>query len=148
MKTLMASAIAIAAAAGTVHAETHMAAGEADLYGMQGELIRTREIRGGDIYTMNEANDEGWNADTAYDGIGDNWNDIGEIEDLILSKDGQVIGIVAEVGGFLDIADKHVMISVDNLKLVPVDDRTYVYLTKYNEEQLEELQDVDEGWWD
>lgn len=113
------------------------------------ELIRTRDITGGTIYTMNEAYDEGsWRMGRAYDRIDTNWNDIGEIEDVILNKDGQLIGIVAEVGGFLDIGDKHVMLPIDDIKLVPVDDASYALVTRLSEEQLEELDSVDEGWWD
>lgn len=118
-----------------------------ELSEMQGNLIRSRDITGGTIYTKNEANGEGWDADVMYDEVGSDWNDIGEIEDLVLSKDGDVIGIIAEVGGFLDIADKHVMISVSDLSLVAVDDKSYAYVTKFNEEDLEEMKSVDEGFW-
>ncbi|MFQ6547937.1 PRC-barrel domain-containing protein [Aestuariibius sp. 2305UL40-4] len=111
-------------------------------------LIRTRDITGGDIYTMNvEADDAMWGDDDAFAEIDAEWNDIGEIEDVILSRDGQMIGIVAEIGGFLDIGDKHVMIPVEDVKLVPVDDQTYAYVTRMTEEQLEEMESVDEGWW-
>ncbi len=65
----------------------------------------------------------------------------------ILSRDGQLIGIVAEVGGFLDIADKHVMLQVQDVNLVAVDDETYAYVTRYSEEELEAMQGVDEGFW-
>jgi len=58
-----------------------------------------------------------------------------------------VIGIVAEVGGFLDLGDKHVVLSVSDLSLVAVDDQTYAYVTRFNEEDLENLPDVDEGFW-
>ncbi|WP_373355636.1 PRC-barrel domain-containing protein [Pseudoroseicyclus sp. CXY001] len=143
MKRLFASTLALTIAASGAYAQDMMMDGYD-----RGELIRTRDITGGDIYTTNAANDEGWDASTVYDGVGDGWNEIGEIEDLILSRDGQLIGIVAEVGGFLDIADKHVVIPVENVSLVAVDDREYAFVTRYNEEQLEELEDVDEGWWD
>ena len=119
-----------------------------DLESMKGNLIRTRDITGGNIYTMNEADDEGWDPDMCYNEVGADWNEIGEIEDIILSKDGQMIGIVGEVGGFLDIGDKHVLISIDDVNLVPVDDKTYAFVTRLNEEQLEELPEVDEGFWD
>ncbi|WP_299791165.1 PRC-barrel domain-containing protein [uncultured Marivita sp.] len=110
-------------------------------------LIRTRDITGGDIYTMSAANDEGWSMDTVHDEIGADWNDIGEIEDIILNKSGQMVGIVAEVGGFLDIADKHVMIPVSDVNLVAVDDRSYAFVTRYSEEELEQMESVDEGFW-
>ena len=110
-------------------------------------LIRTRDITGGNVYTTNAANDEGWSMDTVYTEVSADWNDIGEIEDIILNKSGQMIGIVAEVGGFLDIADKHVMIPVSDVNLVAVDDRSYAFVTKFNEEELEQMKSVDEGFW-
>ena len=119
-----------------------------EMSGMQGDLIRSRDITGGNVYTTNEANDEGWDNANTYDAVGADWNEIGEIEDLILSKDGQLIGIVAEVGGFLDIGDKHVTISIEDASLVAVDDKTYGFVTRFNEEQLEEMQGIDEGFWD
>jgi len=114
---------------------------------MQGDLIRTRDITGGDVYTVDAANDEGWNPTNMYSEMGDNWNDIGDIEDIVLSKDGQMIGIIAEIGGFLDIADKHVMIPVNDVNLVAVDDETYAFVTRFNEEELEAMESVDEGFW-
>ena len=114
---------------------------------MRGDLIRSRDITGGEIYTLNEAGDE-WSPNTAYNEIGADWNEIGEIEDIVLSKNGQMVGIVAEVGGFLDIGDKHVMISTPDVNLVAVDDQTYAYVTRLSEEELEALPGVDEGFWD
>lgn len=119
-----------------------------DLSQAMGDLIRTRDITGGNVYTTNEADDEGWDAGVVYDEVAGGWNQIGEIEDILLSRDGQVIGIVAEVGGFLDIGDKHVALSVDDLNLVAVDGEDYAYVTRYNEEELENLPDVDEGFWE
>lgn len=118
-----------------------------DLKSRQGEMIRTRDITGGVIYTTNEADDEGWDSANMYDEVGAEWNEIGEIEDVILTQDGQMAGIVGEVGGFLDIADKHVMISVSDVNLVAVDDRTYAYVTRLNEEDLESMEGVDEAAW-
>ena len=110
-------------------------------------LIRTRDITGGNVYTTNEANDEGWDADSMYTEVGSDWNTIGEIEDIVLNENGEMIGIVAEVGGVLDIGDKHVMLPVENVSLVAVDDATYGFVTAYNEEDLEEMDSVDEGFW-
>jgi hypothetical protein len=165
MKTFYASALALSvaatgafaeshsmssddAAATTAPAETTMSA-DASTGDMSGDAkyIRSRDITGGTIYTMNEANDEGSMWDMEYSEVGADWNAIGEIEDIVLSADGQMVGVVAEVGGFLDIGDKHVMLELENVKLVPVDDVSYAIVTRYNEEQLEEMQDIDEGFW-
>ena len=152
MKTLMtASTLALAAIAGTANAEAHTDMTQMtsmELAEMAPQLIRSRDITGGPIYTLNAADDEGWDSNVMYDDVGTDWNEIGEIEDIVLSADGQMVGIVAEVGGFLDIGDKHVMISVPDVNLVAVDDKTYAYVTRLSEEELEALPSVDEGFWD
>lgn len=128
-----------------------MGAGETD----RAQLIRTRDITGGPIYTTNKAYDEGsWGGDgndawgwSDHDKVGTNWKKIGEIEDVVLDRSGALVGVVAEVGGFLDIADKHVMLRVGDVDLVPVDDKSYSLLTRYSEEQLEKMPGVDEAAW-
>lgn len=120
------------------------------------QLIRTRDITGGPVYTTNETYDEGtWGGEgeytwgwSGYEEVGADWNQIGEIEDIVLDSSGQLIGVVAEVGGFLDIGDKHVMLRVGDVDLVPVDDHSYSLITRYSEEQLEEMEGVHEGWWE
>lgn len=110
------------------------------------ELIRTRDITGGEVYSLAEG--EVWDETSRFNAVGDGWNDIGEIEDIVLSRDGQLKGVVAEIGGFLDIADKHVMLEVTDMQLVPVDDREYAIVTRMTEEELEQLPEVDEGFWE
>ncbi len=154
MTKLIASALALTIGATGAWAESHTSGNmDSDSASTtmslenRDDLIRTRDITGGDIYTMNAASDEGWSMDTLHTEVGAEWNDIGEIEDIILNKSGQMIGIVAEVGGFLDIADKHVMIPVADVNLVAVDDARYAFLTRHSEEDLEQMESVDEGFW-
>jgi hypothetical protein len=119
------------------------------------DMIRTRDITGGPIYSTgadfyDEAN---WMAtdpmEAEMDGgtyaFDEGYDNIGSIEDIVLDRSGQMIGIVAEIGGFLDIGDKHVMLPVEDVRLVAVDDQSYSYVTRLTEEQLEELPGVDEG---
>jgi hypothetical protein len=159
MTKLLASALALTLSTTGAWAESHtgsdsensMSEGGMDASTSMDDpanLIRTRDITGGNVYTMNEADDEGWSPDTMYDAVGADWNDIGDIEDIVLNRDGQMIGIVAEVGGFLDIADKHVMIPVADLNLTALDDGSYAFVTRHNEEQLESMEGVDEGFWE
>lgn len=119
------------------------------------QLIRTRDITGGPVYSVASTyNEETWMSDdysASYGGdamgYGEDLAEIGEIEDIVLDQSGQMIGIVAEVGGFLDIGDKHVMLSTQDVRLVPVDDVSYTFVTRMSEEQLEEMPGVNEGWW-
>lgn len=136
---------------GTPATATTAAATETDW----AQLIRTRDITGGPVYTTNEAYDAGTWGDSddyvwgrsGYDAVDTEWKQIGEIEDVVLDRSGKLAGVVVEVGGFLDIGDKHVMLRVGDVDLVPVDDQSYSLITRYSEEQLEELEGVDEAWW-
>ena len=152
----MLSAAALAAAMSAPLAAPALADAHTAMADMDG-LIRTRDITGGPMYSISPAYDEAAWMDTAdntyysyqnYGYGGDDYRQIGEIEDIVLDQSGQMVGLVAEVGGFLDIGDKHVMVPVADLRLVPVDDATYSYVTRLSEEQLEELPGVDEGFFD
>ncbi len=131
-------ALAMTLAAGPALAEMHMDTAD---------LIRSRDITGGDIYSMSTPMDEASWDSWDMNAVGSDWNDIGEIEDLVLDQSGQLIGVVAEVGGFFDIGDKHVMIPMEDVRLTAVDDQTYVLVTRMSEEQLETMEGVDEAWW-
>ena len=110
------------------------------------ELIRARDIVDSDIYSIGtEMDDASWDAmdlSTNDDG----WTEIGEVEDVVLDQSGQMVGIVAEIGGFLDIGDKHVMLEVGDVRLSPRGDGEYIFVTRQTEEQLEELPSVDESF--
>ena len=151
MKLVTSSALALAISASVLFAESHVMdysnVDSTALAEMRADLIRSRDITGGQIYTRNAADTTLWDADTEYTSVNSDWAEIGEIENIVLSKDGKMVGIVAEIGGFLDIGDKHVMISIPDVNLVSVDDRTYSYVTRLSEEELEALPSVDEGFW-
>ena len=111
-------------------------------------MIRTRDITGAEIYTTNGDGSVDWDPDLIFDTVDDKWDNIGEVEDIVLNRDGEMIGIVAEVGGFLDIGDKHVFIETAGMKLVPVDDRSYSIVTGLSKDQLMDQEGIDEGFWD
>ncbi|MEJ6398087.1 PRC-barrel domain-containing protein [Yoonia sp. 208BN28-4] len=46
------------------------------------------------------------------------WDDIGEINEIVLSRDGQVENVIVGVGGFLGMGEKDVAISMDQLNFV------------------------------
>lgn len=46
------------------------------------------------------------------------WDDIGEINDVVLSQDGQVETVVLGVGGFLGIGEKNVAVPMSDLRFV------------------------------
>ncbi|QDC09985.1 PRC-barrel domain containing protein [Oceanicola sp. D3] len=46
------------------------------------------------------------------------WEDIGEVSDVILARSGEVEGVIVDVGGFLGIGEKPVALTMDSLDLV------------------------------
>ena len=45
------------------------------------------------------------------------WDDIGEINDLIITSDGDVAAVIVGVGGFLGIGEKDVALSMDSIQV-------------------------------
>lgn len=53
-----------------------------------------------------------------YNGMQEGWDDIGEINDVILSRDGSVDAVLVDIGGFLGMGERQVAVSMDAIKFV------------------------------
>lgn len=70
-----------------------------------------------------------WNTDTLYQNgwsaesffgtevVSESGEEIGDVEDLLVSSDGKLLSVVAEVGGFWDIGDTHVSVPWDQVAI-------------------------------
>lgn len=54
----------------------------------------------------------------AFDGIQDGWEDIGEINDVVLTRDGKVEAVLVDIGGFLGIGERQVAVDMDAVRFV------------------------------
>lgn len=52
------------------------------------------------------------------DGGEQEWDDIGEINDIIVSQDGEVTAVILGIGGFLGIGERDVAIDMDSIRIV------------------------------
>ncbi|SFP27272.1 PRC-barrel domain-containing protein [Tranquillimonas alkanivorans] len=152
MKRIGLSALALTVATGgAVVAETHMT-DDATFSGVVSpevsqNVLRAENIIDADIYTLEAEYDETtWFDTDYYDEIDTDWEEIGEIEDIVISRDGQIMGLVAEVGGWLDIGDNDVIIDMNDLRLVGDTVGNVAFVTRLSEEQLEARQEVDDAW--
>lgn len=154
--SILALAMAIGSA-GALSSETHMTSGlgansgTVDT-GLSDQFIRAENIIGADIYTQYMDYDEGlWNETEYYDEVNADWEEVGEISDIVISRDGKIMGVIAEVGGWLDIGDADVVIDIADLKSVGGSSDSgwgdLAFVTPLSEEQLESRKDVDDGWW-
>jgi PRC-barrel domain len=53
-----------------------------------------------------------------YAGVQDGWNDIGEINDVILTRDGKVDAVLLDIGGFLGMGERQVALGMENIRFV------------------------------
>ncbi|MEQ6248214.1 PRC-barrel domain-containing protein [Sulfitobacter sp. HNIBRBA3233] len=145
-KMMTTAAAILATTAGMAFAESHSSGGMMDT----SNLIAAGQIEDGAIYRM-DTTVEGttWTDDATYTTVDTNWVKVGDISDVLLNRDGQMVGVLAEIGGFLDIGDRDVILSMETVKFVGGgEDRQFNYVTNLTEEELEALPEVDEGIFD
>ncbi|MEX2630370.1 MAG: PRC-barrel domain-containing protein [Tistlia sp.] len=65
--------------------------------------------------------------------------EIGEVDEVLMDGDGNIVALVAEVGGFLGIGDKEVVLQLDQVQMRG--DRLTVDMTEEQLEQLPEWKD-------
>ena len=112
MKVLLAStSIAVALTGGAVWADGHVSADEAFVSGIETMALRASDLLGARLYiTEMEIEETG--------GLVDEWDDVGEISDVILGNDGVLDAVLADIGGFLGVGEREVAINIDNLIFV------------------------------
>ena len=91
-----------------------------------------------------------WESSEAFAAGRDNWENIGNIDDVVLTQDGELRGVLLDIGGFLGIGARTVMVDLDDLYFV-ADDTTAEDLSDFSvvatmtRDQLENLPEWDEA---
>ncbi|MGL4311649.1 MAG: PRC-barrel domain-containing protein [Paracoccaceae bacterium] len=75
--------------------------------------VRASELIGKRIYASEAAVDA-----TEYEGVQQGWQDIGEVNDVILTRDGAAQAVLIDIGGFLGIGERQVAVSMTGLHFV------------------------------
>ncbi|MCR8824973.1 PRC-barrel domain-containing protein [Pseudosulfitobacter koreensis] len=116
MKHFLATTAAAALMATTVYAQTEMQSPFVDSTAenvASAQTVRASNLIGKSVY-VTQAEVDGLEVDT--DAI--EWERVGEVNDLIMSPDGEVNAVLLDIGGFLGIGERSVALSVDQVKLV------------------------------
>lgn len=71
-----------------------------------------------------------------------NDEDVGNVEDLVIDRDGKIVAAVISVGGFLGIGEKDVAVSWNQLSITRDDDDIVIHVDA-TEEQLENAPEFD-----
>jgi hypothetical protein len=111
-KILATTAIALIMAGGAM--TPGVMAAQLNSYQSQSTDINASQFIGQRIY----ATDTMPASDTVATGAEKDWDDVGEINEVILGRDGAVKAVVLGVGGFLGIGEKNVAIAMPDVKFV------------------------------
>ncbi|WP_199262297.1 PRC-barrel domain-containing protein, partial [Paracoccus binzhouensis] len=94
------------------------------------------------IWTTNQPSSTDW-VDPQVEERPAEWQDIAKVNDIVLDDSGQVVGYIADIGGFLGIGAKKVLLGKDAIHLITVGNDTF-FATNYTKAELEALPDFDE----
>ncbi len=75
--------------------------------------IRTSNFVGMRIYAA-----ETEIAANEFDGMQEGWKDIGEINDVIVSRDGMVDSVLVDIGGFLGMGERQIAVGMEAIRFV------------------------------
>lgn len=75
--------------------------------------IHASDLIGKRVYASEAALD----AD-GYDGMQDGWEDVGEVHDIVLSRDGSVDAVLLDIGGFLGMGEREVAMNMSAIRFV------------------------------
>lgn len=116
MKRFLTSTALALTLAGPALAEAHLSesaeAGAKFSASSEQGAVMASDLIGARLYTSEDDIDEN------VFGLNDNWENVGEIHDIVLGKDGEVDQVIADIGGFLGIGEKSVAVSMSELKFV------------------------------
>lgn len=113
---LLTTALIAAGTAGTAFAEAHATA-KAEMTPFVTEAtegqIQASEFIGMRVYAAAESSDM-----TEIEGADQDWEDIGEINDVLMGRDGQVTAVLVDIGGFLGIGERQIAVNLSDVKFV------------------------------
>lgn len=84
-----------------------------DAFGSEGDLLAS-ELVGADLYTTPVAFDHDR---IGIDAVPDDWERIATISDVVMGMDGQVRGILGDIGDFLGLGARTVMVRMESVHI-------------------------------
>lgn len=110
---------------------------------MPATMVAAEAIEDAIVYSLGSAYDESlWDQNEPFGPVTADWAEIGDVEDLILAQDGQVLGITVDVGGFLGLGERTVLVPLEDLRLVQNPDNGFYIVTRMARAELEEADEI------
>jgi len=116
------------------------AEGELFMTFREGEDHRLSDLMGATVYVT-----EAEIPMTEVDAEPADWEAVARVDDFVMTRDGQVRGVLIDVGGFLGIGARTVMVGMEQLRFVNRVDREEMYVVfTATREQLEQAPEFDQ----
>lgn len=98
------------------------------------------EIMGAEIVSVQGDYDEDLWAGNALNAVIADFTPVGRVEEMLLDEGGQLLGVTTDVGGFLGIGQKTVLIPLEDLRLARTGDdaERIILITRLAEDALQE----------
>lgn len=80
---------------------------------MGADQITASDFIGMRVYSAESAIDA-----QEYAGVQQGWNDIGEINDVVLNRDGRIDAVLVDIGGFLGMGERQVAVGIESIRFV------------------------------
>lgn len=77
--------------------------------------------------------------------VGPDGNDIAEVQDILLTQDGQIDALLVDFGGFLGLGQKTVAVGMENLEFAANEGGDVLIYSDFTREQLEAAPEYDEA---
>ena len=102
------------------------------------DAIYASDLVGMDVYSSaTDYTTEYGNNQPATADVRSQWDDIGEINDVVLSPDGDVLGVLVDIGGFLGIGARTVALDMSQIHFLNDEDGTRFAAVTSSREALE-----------
>lgn len=137
MKSLLTTTAAALVLATTAHAESHT-------MGLGDIAVSADDFLASDLIGMRiYSSDREIQRDGGVFSAEDQWDDIGEVNDIVVSPDGEVLAGIVGVGGFLGIGEKNVAVSMDEIAVYTDEGGSRFLVMNTTAETLEGAPDFD-----
>jgi hypothetical protein len=132
--------LALAALFGVAAAQAGAAEGELFMTYREGDDHRLSDLMGATVYVT-----ESDIPMTEVDAEPEGWEAVARVDDFVMTRDGQVRGVLIDVGGFLGIGARTVMVGMEQLRFVNRVDQEEMYVVfTATREQLEQAPEFDQ----
>lgn len=149
MKRLLTTTAILAAMAGPAFAENHASTPmEGQMTEFSDNAYQATNLMGMAVWIPQEGTEQNWELSAELSEAPDDWEQIADLGDFIMTPEGQLEAVILDVGGFLGMGEKQVAVSFDDLKIVPDADDAGDYFVVYTGDRsiITEGEAFDAAW--